>query len=95
MGILTAFVDPKDGQFKREILFFSSEKARDQSEKLCKALEESKALELKEIQIDGLSTTNENGYWFKVYDQKVLKATRKQVAPAVKEACSKVDAPSS
>lgn len=96
LGILTAFVEESSDRFKREILFYSPKKYEPQSEEVCQKLLGAKELDMEEIEVPELKNLegSQNGEgWFRIYDQKALKATRKQVAPSVKEACSKVTAP--
>lgn len=49
--------------------------------------------EIEVPELKNLEGSQKGEGWFRIYDQKALKATRKQVAPSVKEACSKVTAP--
>ncbi len=99
-GALTAYSDA-DG-FHRQIAFvapsFSNSADHEAIRKLADLLESNKPEELSLAQNEsyGIKAQDAAGQPFvRIWDQRNLKATRKQVAPAFKDACALVSAPES
>lgn len=96
-GALTAYSDASG--FHREIVFFApatTDQERTACRKVADLMQRTKVdeLDVKVTNNTGLHSRDTQGQPFvRVWEQRNLKATRKQVAPAFKDVCSKAEAP--
>ena len=82
-AVMTAFTNVK-GDFERELLLLATEEGR--ASEAAKRFVEKSAGDLKLVELDQLTSKDESAVWLGVWRQDNLEASRKQVAPSLREA---------
>ena len=82
-AVMTAFTNVK-GDFERELLLLATEEGR--ASEAAKRFVEKSAGDLKLVELDQPTSKDESAVWLGVWRQDNLEASRKQVAPSLREA---------
>ena len=82
-AVMTAFTNAK-GDFERELLLLATEEGR--ASEAAKRFVEKSAGDLKLVELDQPTSKDESAVWLGVWRQDNLEASRKQVAPSLREA---------
>lgn len=82
-AVMTAFTNAK-GDFERELLLLATEEGK--ASEAAKRFVEKSAGDLKLVELDQPTSKDESAVWLGVWRQDNLEASRKQVAPSLREA---------